>query len=104
VPAEARPEALELRVHRAADVHLGGVGPGASVLGEREGGIAGGRFRFRALPRGRLRVVALCRSSRALAGIASFVVDDDGRGYVPGIGLARERSVDLAVDAGICRR
>jgi hypothetical protein len=89
-----------------ADTALGGMG--ILPVGNPDGGEvladvpASAAYRIEGLPRGRLTLFAICRDSHRVAGMVAFVIDDDRRGYRPGMGLGRDVEIDLAVDPRFC--
>lgn len=99
-PLRARPKALWIGVFSADDVLSDPMSPDTRGLGRRVASGSGG-FRFKELPRGRLRLLAVCRSNQRIAGTISFVVDE-GAGYVLGSGGERDHSLGLPVDLGYC--
>jgi hypothetical protein len=101
-PSRPDPGALRLVV-TAADLTGAGILPrsvprGDAILAEAPGS---DRFKIEGLPRGRLALLALCRDNGRAAGLAPFVIDDR-RGYRPGMGLARDEEIELAVNLANC--
>jgi hypothetical protein len=101
-PSRPDPGALRLVV-TAADLTAAGVlrrsAPrGDEILAEAP---ASDPFQIEGLPRGRLALLALCRTGGDVAGMTPFVIDDR-RGYRLGLGLARDEEIELAVDLSIC--
>jgi hypothetical protein len=96
------PKALRLAVVPADDFEAGLLLPEApgegEILAEGDGKDA---FFFDGLPRGRLQLLAICRSTGSVAGSIPFTIEDR-QGFRAGVGLTRVDTVDLAVDLAYC--